>query len=73
MVNHAYPPKANCKFSNMEHPRYGVISTLVSTRPINKDDELFLDYGYKDQESSRVYFPWYFEGKEKKTKNPKKS
>jgi hypothetical protein len=64
MINHGFPPKSNSAFSNAEHPRFGMVTTIVATRNIEIGEELFLDYSYGSTDAYKAYFPWYFEQKE---------
>ena len=48
----------------MDHPRWGIIPCLVSSRDIASGEELYAYYGYKDA-SFPLDFPWYFELKRK--------
>lgn len=46
-VNHHFnPSKINCKYSHYHHPRFGHIKCILTLRPIVKDEELYVDYGY---------------------------
>ncbi len=41
---------ANGVYSVMEHPRYGLIQSVVAIRNITAGEELFVDYGYREFE-----------------------
>ena len=48
----------------MDHPRWGLIQSLIATRNIKAGEELYAHYGY----STRNFpsdFPWYWELKMK--------
>lgn len=45
--NHDFEPaKQNAKYDMALHPRFGLIKSIRTTRPVPKDEELFVDYGY---------------------------
>ena len=48
----------------MEHPRWGAIMGVVSTKHIKAGEELFTYYGYKPRKMPED-FPWYWELKRK--------
>ena len=50
----------NTRFEEFDHPRWGIIQCLVSSRDIIKAEELYAYYGYQDM-SFPLDFPWYFE------------
>ena len=54
----------NSVFSMAEHPRFGIVITVVSTRFIRKDQEILLDYQYGNDKTYEDFFPWYFDSKE---------
>ena len=45
---------------NIEHPRWGAIMGVVSTKHIKEGDELFTYYGYRPGKIPSD-FPWYWE------------
>ena len=36
----------NCEFDDFDHPRFGPIKCIATMRPINKGEELTINYGY---------------------------
>ena len=46
----------------MEHPRWGLISSVTTLRDMKAGEELFTFYGY-GQNDFPADFPWYFEAK----------
>ena len=48
----------------IEHPRWGAIMGVVSTKHIQEGDELFTYYGYRPAKLP-ADFPWYWELKSK--------
>ena len=48
----------------MDHPRWGIILSVVTDRDVNAGEELFGYYGYKKSEFP-IDEPWYFELKMK--------
>ena len=48
----------------MEHPRWGAIMGVVSTKHIKAGEELLTYYGYKPRKMPED-FPWYLELKRK--------
>ena len=49
---------------DIEHPRWGAIIGVVSTKTIKAGEELFTYYRYK-RERMPIDFPWYWELKRK--------
>ena len=45
-----------------EHPRWGMIQSVITTRDIKAGEELFTDYGYKFSPFPDDY-PWYWDTK----------
>ena len=68
-VNCAIGKDANAVFLEMEHPRFGLILQLEAVKPIERGQEVFVDYGYKEP----AVFPddhlWYFQLKKEYEKN----
>ena len=65
-VNHKFKKDANAKFSNMEHPRFGPIPTVVAKTLIPAGEEIFVDYGYSVDNSEVLRLaPWFKELHEK--------
>lgn len=62
-VNHQFSDlqDTNVSFENLEHPRWGLIMGLVTSRHISKGEEQFTDYGYPEAKAPPADFPWYFE------------
>ena len=44
----------------MDHPRWGIIQSLVATRDILAGEELYAYYFYK-KKPFPLDFPWYFD------------
>ena len=47
----------------MEHPRWGLISSVVTSKHIKSGEELYTNYGYKKFFEFPADFPWYWEVK----------
>lgn len=43
-ANHSFTP--NCKYDSFVHPRFGPIKCIRTLRPVQKDEELTVAYGY---------------------------
>ena len=43
-VNHSFEPNAH--YDAIDHPRFGVIASVVSLKPIKKGEEIFTHYHY---------------------------
>ncbi len=57
-VNHSFEP--NAIFSTLDHPRFGVVASVISLRPIKAGEEIFTNYGYEpDVISSKYGFGWF--------------
>ena len=61
-VNHHFR-KTNSYYHEIEHPRYGWIQSVTTSKPVKAGEELYTNYGYKmtkmgDEDSN---FPWYWE------------
>ena len=41
---HSFTP--NCEFDDFDHPRFGKIKCIATMRPINKGEELTINYDY---------------------------
>ena len=53
------------EYSETEHPRWGLIQSVVSKQELTAETELFTYYGYKEDERKFPEdFPWYFEIKD---------
>ena len=62
-VNHSFEP--NAQYGAIDHPRFGVIASVVSRRPIKKGEEIFTNYNYpSDILASKIGLNWYSELKE---------
>ncbi len=44
-ANHAFAPAANLRWSRLEHPRFGLVCSLVADRDVGAGEELLVDYG----------------------------
>ena len=60
-VNNKFEPFTNSYFGFMEHPRFGSIVTVVALKNIKAGEEIFLDYGYAKDNSTRKSVAWYVE------------
>ena len=58
-VNNDFEPEINALFGSIDHPRFGLIPAVVTTRKIAKNEEILLDYGYMEETRSQA--EWYFE------------
>ncbi|KYQ92708.1 histone-lysine N-methyltransferase [Tieghemostelium lacteum] len=47
-------PNNNAEYSHCFHPRFGYIKSIRSIKPIAKDSEIFVNYGYTDHQPE-----WY--------------
>ena len=45
----------------MEHPRWGLIQSLIATRQIKAGEELYTNYGYSYTDEVPFDVPWYWE------------
>ena len=61
-ANHDFA-RNNAIFSEMEHPRWGILAGIFSNRFIEAGEEIFVNYGYQENPRSLKLFPWYFEAK----------
>ena len=43
-MNHSFEPNAH--YDAIDHPRFGVIASVVSLKPIKKGEEIFTHYHY---------------------------
>ena len=57
-VNHSFEP--NAMFSIHDDPRWGLIGSVLSLKPIKKGEELLVDYQYKGHEDMPG-LEWYRE------------
>lgn len=53
----------NVDAPDVEHPRWGYIAGIVTTRPVKAGEELFLSYNYRYQGAEGFPFdhPWYWD------------
>ena len=63
-VNHNFQLN-NSFFTQIEHPRWGVIQSVTANRDIEAGEEVFTHYGYKEGSKFPGDFPWFFEAKRK--------
>jgi hypothetical protein len=68
-VNHHFRLN-NSAFTDMEHPRWGAIVSVISLTPIKAGSEIFTHYGYQ-RGPFPIDFPWYFEALDKFKKEEK--
>ena len=62
-VNHNFVDKeVNAEFGLMNHPRFGLVRCIRSTRAINVGEEIFVDYGYGTDEKDDGHPKWYQKG-----------
>ena len=80
-VNHHFTLN-NSRYTEIEHPRWGLIMAVMPNRDMKKGEELFTHYGYSAPMPFPEDYPWYFEEKKrieqekklkKKSSNKKKS
>ena len=69
-VNHDFR-KNNSAYVDIEHPRWGAIMGVVTTRHIKAGEELFTYYRLFKTDIIPYDYPWYWELKEK-TENAEK-
>ncbi|XP_020795179.1 histone-lysine N-methyltransferase SETD7 [Boleophthalmus pectinirostris] len=50
-ANHSFSP--NCKYDPYVHPRFGSIKCIRTLRPVHKDEELTVAYGYDHEPSGK--------------------
>ena len=62
-MNHNFR-RNNAAYFNIEHPRWGAIMGVVTTRHVKAGEELFTYYGYRPA-SMPSDFPWYWELKKR--------
>lgn len=48
--------RINTRFDNFYHPRFGQIMALISTRYINTDEEILVNYNYKDVMNAPLWY-----------------
>ena len=48
--------KLNVKFENFYHPRFGLIIALVSTRDISTNEEILVNYNYKNIKTAPYWY-----------------
>ena len=58
-VNHHFKLN-NAMYLPMEHPRWGFIQSVTTTRDIHAGEEIFTNYGYKKKGPFPSDFPWYW-------------
>jgi hypothetical protein len=63
-VNHHFRAN-NSIYDDFEHPRWGLIRSVRTIRPVKAGEELFTFYFYKKEWLFPNDFPWYFETKMK--------
>ena len=52
-------------FVEAEHPRWGLIQSVVSQQDLKAGSEVLTHYGYTEEDRKfPADFPWYFEAKE---------
>ena len=69
-VNHHFRLN-NSAYIDMEHPRWGAISSVISRTPIKSGSEIFTFYGYR-KGPFPLDFPWYFKALDKLKKEEKR-
>ena len=62
-VNNDFAPKINAILGSIDHPRFGLIPTVITTKTIAKDEEILVDYEYPEEMITET--KWYFDLKEK--------
>ena len=62
-VNHNFVDKeVNAEFGLMNHPRFGLVRCIRSTRAIGAGEEIFVNYGYGTDEKDEGHPTWYKHG-----------
>lgn len=56
-ANHAFGKRNNVGYAYLDHPRFGLIMSVIALRNVKRDEELCTSYGYSDYEPA---FDWYF-------------
>ena len=69
-INHHFQFN-NSILREMEHPRWGIIMSVVTTMPIKEGEEIFLNYNYKMSNFPHD-FPWYHQAHKKYLEAQKK-
>lgn len=59
-VNHHFRLN-NAFYSEVEHPRWGTIQSITTTKPIKAGEEIFTYYGYLEKAPFPSDFLWYWE------------
>ena len=57
-VNHHFQFN-NSAYGEIEHPRWGVIVGVGTTKKIRAGEEIYSYYSYENQNNFRADFPWY--------------
>ena len=57
-VNHHFR-QHNSYYGYIEHPRWGSTQSIITSKAVNKGEELFTFYGYNDKSIDAV--PWYWD------------
>jgi len=52
-TNHSFCP--NAEFVAFDHPRFGLVPSILSTHDIDPDEEIFVHYGYELEDSPDWY------------------
>jgi len=61
-VNHTFDPaKRNSVYAHCQHPRFGHIKSVKTTRKVAKDEELLVNYGYDIHNVTGDGVPAWFE------------
>ena len=60
-VNHHFKHN-NTIYIEIEHPRWGLIIALLTTRDVKKEEEIFANYDY-DPDEFPMDYPWYHDQK----------
>jgi hypothetical protein len=69
-VNHHFQLN-NSAYTDMEHPRWGAILSVISMTQIKAGSEIFTFYGYNKGPFPHDH-PWYFEALDKLKKEEKR-
>ena len=70
-VNHHFRAN-NSAYSEIEHPRWGLIQSVTLQRDMKAGEELFTHYGYEAGHKFPEDFPWYWDTLETIEKEEKK-
>ena len=59
-INNAFGEDVTSQFIDVEHPRFGLIVGVSTVKPVKKDSEILINYGYSSG-NTKGNHGWYFE------------